>query len=154
MKSAGLTILVVVVLTIAAASFLKDGPYPEAEAIANLRSFVMAESAYAMSHPHEGFACDPQALTNLEWSESPNHAKLQEHNWQYKFSAQCVDNSKPSGKLNIFAVPIDTKTDLRTFCTTATFRPFPTKPYTEWAIRGISGGNAGSCLVSGKELGS
>lgn len=123
MKSAGLTILVVVVLTIAAASFLKVGPNPEVEAIANLRSFVMAESAYAMSHPHEGFACDPQALTNLEWTESPNHAKLQEQNWQYKFSAQCVDNAKPAGKLNIFAVPIDAKADVRTFCTTVTFRP-------------------------------
>jgi hypothetical protein len=75
MKSAGLTILAVVVLTIAAASFLEVGPNLEAEAIANLRNLVMAESAYAMSHPYEGFACDPQALTNLEWTDSPHRAE-------------------------------------------------------------------------------
>jgi hypothetical protein len=132
----------------------------EIGAIVNLRKFAMGESGYAMTHLQEGFACDPQALTELEWPDSPNHAKLVEPALlsgagQYKFSARCGEHSKPAGKLNIFAVPLDPNANLRTFCATGTFGPFPTKPYvrtSEFPIRSILGGTAESCLVSGELL--
>jgi len=169
MKSAGLTILFLVVLTTTVfaqsnstehKSFSMQKSDLEMGAIVNLRKFAMGESAYAMSHPQQGFACDPQALTKLEWPDSPTHAKLVEPALlsgakQYKFSAQCAENSKPAGKLNISAVPLDSNPDLRTFCATGTFGPFRTKPYvrtSEFPIRGISGGTAGSCLMSGELL--
>lgn len=169
MKSAGLTISFLVVLIATAfgqsnsterKSFPMQKSDLEMGAIVNLRKFAMAESAYAMSHSQEGFACEPQALTKLEWPDSPNHAKLVDAALlsgagRYKFSAQCGDNSKPAGKLNIFAVPLDPNADLRTFCASGTFGPFPTKPYvrtSEFPIRSISGGTAESCVVSGKLL--
>ena len=132
----------------------------EMEAIHNLQRLAMGESVYAMNHPQEGFACNPQDLTGLVWPDSPTHAKLVEPALlsgarQYKFSAQCADNSKPAGKLNILAVPLDSNADLHTFCATGTFGPFPTKPYvatSEFPIRSISGGTAGSCFVSGELL--
>ena len=132
----------------------------EMRAIVNVRKFVMAESTYAMRHSQEGFACDPQVLTKLEWPDSPNHAKLVDPALlggvgQYKFSALCEGNSKPAGKLNILAVPLDPNAHLRTFCATGTFGPFETKPYfatSEFPIRSISGGTPESCLVSGELL--
>ena len=169
MKSAGLTISFLVVLIATAfgqsnsterKSFPMQKSDLEMGAIVNLRKFSMAESAYAMSHSQEGFACEPQALTKLEWPDSPNHAKLVDAvllsgAGRYKFSATCGDNSKPAGKLNIFAVPLDLNADLRTFCASGTFGPLPTKPYvrtSEFPIRSISGGTAESCVVSGKLL--
>ena len=132
----------------------------EMRAMVNLRKFAMAESAYAMSHSQEGFACDPQVLTKLEWPDSPNHAKLVDPALlsgvgQYKFSAQCEGNSKPAGKLNVVAVPLDLNAPLRTFCATGAFASFETKPYfrtSEFPIRSISGGTPESCLVSGELL--
>jgi hypothetical protein len=131
----------------------------EMRAVVNLRKFQMAESEYAMSHSQEGFACDPQVLTKLEWPNSPNHAKLVDPALlggagQYKFLAQCAGNSKPAGKLNILAVPLDPKAHLRTFCATGTFGPFETEPYFAtggFAVRSISGGTE-DCLVSGQPL--
>jgi hypothetical protein len=169
MKSVRLTIWFLVVLTTPVfaqsnstehKSFSMKKSDLEMGAIVNLRKFAMGESAYAMSHPQEGFACHPEALTKLEWPDSPTHAKLVEPALlsgarQYKFSAQCADNSKPAGRLNIFAVPLDSSADLRTFCATGTFGPFETKPYvrtSEFPIRSISGGTAGSCLMSGELL--
>jgi hypothetical protein len=169
MKSAGLAISFLVVLIATAfgqsnsterKSFPMQKSDLEMGAIVNLRKFSMAESAYAMSHSQEGFACEPQALTKLEWPDSPNHAKLVDAvllsgAGRYKFSATCGDNSKPAGKLNIFAVPLDLNADLRTFCASGTFGPLPTNPYvrtSEFPIRSISGGTAESCVVSGKLL--
>ena len=169
MKSVGLTgwFLVVLATTVFAQNHSTEHKSPsmqksdlEMEAIHNLHKFALGESVYAMSHPQEGFACNPQDLTKLEWPDSPTHAKLVEPAllsgaMQYKFWAQCADNSKPAGKLNIFAIPLDSNADLRTLCATGTFGPFPAKPYvatSEFPIRSISGGTAGSCLVSGELL--
>jgi hypothetical protein len=132
----------------------------EMRAIVNLRKLEMAESTYAMSHSQEGFACDPQVLTKLEWPDSRNHAKFLDPALlggmgQYKLSAQCVGNSKPVGKLNILAVPLDPNAHLRTFCASGTFGPFETKPYFAtggFSIRSVSGGAPESCLVSGEPL--
>jgi hypothetical protein len=133
----------------------------EMRAIVNLRKLEMAESTYAMSHSQEGFACDPQVSTKLEWPNSPNHAKLVDPALlgggvgQYKFSARCEGNSKPAGKLNILAVPLDPNAHLRTFCATGTFGPFEAKPYFAtggFSIRSVSGGAPESCLVSGQPL--
>jgi hypothetical protein len=132
----------------------------EIRAIVNLRKLALAESKYAMDHSQEGFACDPHVLTKLEWPNSPSHAKLVDlalldGTGQYKLSAQCEDNSKPAGKLNILAAPIDPNAELRTFCATVTFGTFEEKPYfrtSEFPIRSISGGTPESCLVSGGVL--
>ena len=108
-------------------------PDLEMQAIVNLRKFVAGESTYAMSHPNEGFACDPQVLTQLEgWPNSD--AKLLEPallsgTGNYKFSASCPQDSKPGSKLNVFAVPLDPHTNLRTFCAGGTFGPYNTAPY-------------------------
>ncbi|HTS36544.1 MAG TPA: hypothetical protein VMH04_12785 [Candidatus Solibacter sp.] len=120
----------------------------------------MAESAYAMSHTQEGFACDAQVLTKLEWPNSPTHAKLVDAAFfggtgEYKFSAQCAENSKPAGKLNILAIPVDPSANLHTFCATGTFGPYEEKPYfstSEFPIRSIAGGTPESCFVSGELL--
>jgi hypothetical protein len=131
----------------------------EMRAVISLRKFALAESIYAVHHSQEGFACDPQVLTKLEWP-SPNHVKLVDPALlsgagQYRFSAHCEDTSKPFGKLNILAVPLDPNANLRTFCATGAFGPLEEKPYfgtTEFPIRSISGGNPESCLASGKLL--
>jgi len=169
MKSAGLTVLFLVVLTttvLAQSDSTEHKSLPvqksdlERGAITNLRKFALAESTYAMSHSREGFACDPQPLTKLEWPDSPSHAKLVDPALlsglgQYKFLAQCDGNSKPVGKLSILAVPLDPNAHLRTFCATGTFGPFETAPYfrtSEFPIRSTSGGTPGSCLVLGELL--
>jgi hypothetical protein len=169
MKSAGLTILFLLVLTttvFAQSDSTEHKSLPvqksdlEMGAIINLRKLAFAESKYAMSHSQEGFACDPQPLTKLEWPDSPNHAKLVDPalligTGQYKFSAQCVGNSKPAGKLNIFAVPLDPNAHLRTFCATATFGPFEEEPYFAAGAsrtRSTYGGTPEGCLVSGELL--
>jgi len=168
MKTLGLTRLFLVVLTTTVLAQNspehKQSPTQKSDlektAVTNLRKLAIGESVYSMSHTGEGFACDPQALTELEWPDSPNHAKLVEPvllsgAGQYKFSARCGEHSKPAGKLNIFAVPLDPNANLRTFCATGTFGPFPTKPYvrtSEFPIRSILGGTAESCLVSGELL--
>ena len=130
----------------------------EMQAITNLRKLAAGESSYAMSHPGEGFACNPQALTQLEWANS--QAKLVEPallsgTRDYKFSAICPQDSKPGTKLNVFGVPIDPRANLRTFCATETFGPYKTAPYVatgESPIRSVSAGNAESCLTSGEAL--
>jgi hypothetical protein len=168
MKTLGLTRLFLVVLTTTVlaqnSSEHKQSPTQksdlETEAIHNLQKFAMGESVYAGSHPQEGFACNPQDLTRLEWPNSPTHAKLVEPALlsgarQYKFSAQCADNSKPAGKLNIFAVPLDPTAHLPTFCATGTFGPFETKPHfatSEFPIRSTYGGTPESCIASGELL--
>jgi hypothetical protein len=168
MKSVGLTrlFLVVVTTTVFAqnSSEHKSSPTQKSDlemtAITNLRKLAIGESAYAMSHSQKGFACDPQALTELEWPDSPIHAKLVDPallsgTGQYKFSAQCGGNSKPAGKLNIFAVPLDPNAHLRTFCATGTFGSFETKPYfrtSEFPIHSTYGGPPESCVVSGELL--
>jgi hypothetical protein len=169
MKRVELTILFIVWLTTAvvpqsSATGQKSLPTQtsdvEMRAIVNLRKFALAESTYAMNHSQEGFACDPQVLTKLEWPNSPNRAKLVDPallggTGQYKFSAQCKENSKPAGKLSVLAVPLDPNANLRTFCATGRSGPFAEKPYfatSEFPIRSISGGTAESCLVSGEFL--
>ena len=169
MKSAGLIILFLVAVTAAAfgqSASVEHKSLPvqksdlEMGAIVNLRKLAYAESRYAMTHSQEGFACDPQALTKLEWPNSPNHTKLVDPallngTGQYKFSAQCVENSKPAGKLNIFAVPLDPNAHLRTFCATATFGPFEEEPYFATGAsrtRSTYGGAPEDCLVSGELL--
>lgn len=165
MKKARLTALFLIGLTTAVtAQSISTSPTQtsdaEMRAIVNLRKLEMAESTYAMSHTQEGFACDPQALTNLEWPYSPSHAKLVDSALldgvgQYKFSTQCAENSKPAGKLNILAVPLDPNAHLRTFCATGTFGPYETKPYFAtggFSIRSISGGSPDSCLMAGELL--
>jgi hypothetical protein len=165
MKRAELTILFLVglttVVTAQSSSTLPTQTSDiEMRAIVNLRKLEMAESTYAMNHSQEGFACDPQVLTKLEWPNSPSHAKLLDPALlsgmgQYKLSAQCAGTSKPAGKLNILAVPLDPNAHLRTFCATGTFGPFETKPYFAtggFSIHSISGGTPGSCLVSGELL--
>jgi hypothetical protein len=129
----------------------------EMRAIVNLRKVAMAESVFAMGNPNEGFACDPKVLTKLEWPGSPKHAPLVDPALlngtdQYKFSAQCVGTSKPAGKLNVFAVPLDPNLGLRTFCATGTFRTKPFQGTSEFPIRSISGGTGESCLVAGEPL--
>lgn len=132
----------------------------EKRAIVNLRRLAMAESAYAMSHPQKGFACDIQVLTTLEWPDSPNHAKLLSpaslhSDEQYKLSAKCAGSSKPVGAVHIFAIPDDSNVGLRTFCATGTFGPFETRPYvrtSEFPIHSVSGTDAESCLRSGEPL--
>jgi hypothetical protein len=132
----------------------------EMRAIVNLRKFEMAESTYAMSHSQEGFACDPQVLTKLEWPYSPDHAKLVDPallggTGQYKFSARCMGNSKPAGKLNILAAPLDPNAHLRTFCATGTFGPYETEPYFAtggFAIHSTSGDTPENCFASGEPL--
>jgi hypothetical protein len=132
----------------------------EMRAIVNLRKLEAAESTYAMSHTQEGFACDAQVLTNLEWPYSPSHAKLVDPallggTGPYKFSAQCAGNSKPAGKLNILAAPLDPNAHLRTFCATVTFGPYATEPYFATGGSGVhstSGGTPESCFVSGELL--
>jgi hypothetical protein len=104
MKRAKLIILFLVGITtavIAQSSFTLPTQTSDLKmrAIVNLRKFAMAESTYAMSHSPEGFACDPQVLTKLEWPNSPSHAKLIDPALlggvgQYKFSARCEGNSK------------------------------------------------------------
>ena len=131
----------------------------EMQAIVNLRKFVAGEDTYALTHPNEGFACDPQVLTQLEWRPNSN-AKLLEPALlsglgNYKFSASCPQDSKPGAKLNVSAVPLDPHADLRTFCAAITFGPYETAPYvrtSEGPIRSISVGNAEYCLVSGEPL--
>lgn len=132
----------------------------EMKAILNLRKFAAGESAYAMSHPQEGFACDPKVLAKLDWPDSLSHAMLLDPALlsgagQYKFSAQCEGDSKPSGTLNIFAVPLNAKAGLRTFCSTGMFGAFEAKPYvrtSEFPIRSISGGTGESCIAAGEPL--
>jgi hypothetical protein len=168
MKSLGSTCLFLVVLTAAVfaqnSSEHKASPTQESAlertAITNLRKLAIGESVYAGRHSQEGFACDPQALTKLEWPDSPSHAKLVDPvllsgTGQYRFSAQCEGNPKPAGKLNIFAVPLDPNAHLRTFCATGRFGPFETKPYfatSEFPIRSTYGGTLESCVVSGELL--
>jgi hypothetical protein len=165
MNRAQLAILFLVGLTTAGIA-QNSSPLPtqtsdvEMRAIVNLRKFEMGESTYAMSHSQEGFACDPEVLTKLEWPDSPSHAKLVDPallsgTGQYKFSAQCAGNSKPAGKLNILAVPLDPHAHLRTFCATGTFGPYETEPYVAtggFSIHSISGGTPESCFVSGELL--
>jgi hypothetical protein len=164
-KRAKLSILFLVGLTIAVIAQSRS-TLPtqtsdlEMRAIVNLRKLEMAESTYAMSHSQEGFACDPQVLTKLERPDSRNHAKFVDPALlggmgQYKLSAHCAGNSKPAGKLNILAVPLDPNAHLRTFCASGTFGPFETKPYFAtggFSIRSVSGGAPESCLVSGEPL--
>jgi hypothetical protein len=168
MKTLGLTRLFLVVLTTTVLAQNspehKQSPTQKSDlektAVTNLRKLAIGESVYSMSHTGEGFACDPQALTKLEWPDSPTHAKLVEPallsgTGQYKFSAQCGENSKPAGKLNIFAVPLDPNAHLPTFCATGTFGPFETKPYfatSEFPIRSTYGGTPDSCIASGELL--
>ena len=165
MKSVGLTILCLVGLTTAVAAqsgatLATQTSEVEMRAIVNLRKLEAAESTYAMSHTREGFACDAQVLTNLEWPYSPSHAKLVDAALlagvgQYKFSAQCGGNSKPAGRLNILAVPLDPNAHLRTFCATVTFGPYETEPYFATGgspMRSTSGGPPESCFVSGELL--
>ena len=165
MKRAELMILLLVGLTtFAIAQSVSTLPTQtsdvEMRAIVNLRKLEMAESTYAMSHTQEGFACDPQVLTTLEWPYSPSHAKLVDPallggTGQYKFSAQCTGNSKPAGRLSILAVPLDPDAHLRTFCATGTFGPYETEPYFAtggFSIRSTSGGTPESCIVSGELL--
>ncbi len=131
----------------------------EMRAVVNLRKFALAESNYAVHHSQDGFACDPQVLTKLEWP-SPNHVKLVDPALldgagDYKFSARCEETSKPFGKLNILAVPLDPNAKLHTFCATGAFVPLKEKPYfgtTEFPVRSISGGTPESCLASGELL--
>ena len=128
----------------------------EIQAVVNLRKFVSGESTYAMSHPNEGFACDPQVLTQLAWPNS--NAKLLEPallsgTGNYKFSASCPRDSKPGTKLNVLAVPFDPKANLRTFCQTETFGPYESAPYVATSGSPIrSSGNSGNCLESGEPL--
>ena len=132
----------------------------EMKAIVNLRKFAFAESAYAMSHPKEGFACDARLLTQLEWPNSPTHAKVVKSNLlagtgNYRYAATCDSDSKPASKLHIFAIPLDPHSNLRTFCATGRFGPYETEPYvatSEFPIRGVFSGNAESCLSSGELL--
>jgi hypothetical protein len=169
MKRIGLTILFLVGLTtsvIPQSSFTGHKSLPtqtsdlEIGAIVNVRKFVVAESTYAINHSREGFACDPQVLTRLEWPNSPNHAKLIDPALlsgvgQYKLSARCEGTAKPAGKLNILAIPLDPSAHLRTFCATGTFGPFESEPYFAtggFRIRSISGGAPESCFVSGEFL--
>lgn len=169
MKSAGLVILFLGVLgasALAQRGSTEPKPSPtqksdlEMKAILNLRKFAAGESAYAMSHPQEGFACDPKVLTRIEWPDSSNHTKLLETALlsgagQYKFSAQCEEDSKPARTLNIFAVPLNANAGLRTFCATGTFGAFSAKPYvrtSEFPIRTISGGTGENCIASGESL--
>ena len=169
MRSSGNTILCLFVLgAIALAqtrstehnSFSKEKPDLERGAIINLRKLAIGESVYAMSHPQEGFACDTQTLTTIDWPDSPNHAKLLEPalvraEGKYKLSAKCSGSSKPAGTLNIFAIPLDPNAGLRAFCATGTFGAFETLPYvrtSEFPIRSTFAASAESCLVSGKPL--
>ena len=165
MKRAELVILFLVGLTTSviaqsASALPTQTSEIEMRAIVKLRKWEMAESTYAMSHSREGFACDPQVLTKLEWPDSPSHAKLVDPalldgTGQYKFSAQCAGNSKPAGKLNLLAVPLDPNAHLRTFCASGTFGPYETEPYFAtggFSIRSTSGGTPESCLVSGEFL--
>ena len=132
----------------------------EMNAIVNLRKFEAGETQYAMNHTKEGFACDARVLTQLEWPNSPAHAKLVESSLlggtgEYKYSAACDPASKPGSKLNVFATPLDPHANLLTFCATVTFGPYETAPYFatgESPIRSISSGSAESCLASGKPL--
>lgn len=133
-------------------------PDLEMQAIVNLRKFVAGESTYAMSHPNEGFSCNPQVLTQLEWPNS--HAKLLapallNGTGNYIFSASCPQDSKRGTKLNIFAVPLNPHANLRTFCKTETFGPHEAAPHVATGgspIRSILAENTDSCLVSGKPL--
>jgi hypothetical protein len=129
----------------------------EMRAIANLRKFAMPESAYAMGHSEEGFACNPEVLTKLEWPGSPTHnplviPALLSGTAQYKFSAQCVGTLKPAGKLNVFAVPLDAKAGLRTSCATGTFQTKPFLGTSEFPIRSITAGTGENCLASRQAL--
>lgn len=168
MKIMGLTRLFLIVLTTTVfaqnSSEHRSSPTQKSDlemmAITNLRKLAIGESAYAMSHSQEGFACDPQALTKLEWPDSPNNAKLVDPvllsgTGQYKFSAQCGGDSKPAGRLNIFAVPLDPNAHLRTFCATGRFGPLNRKPYfatSEFPIRSTYGGTPETCIASGELL--
>jgi hypothetical protein len=169
MKSMRVTILLFAVLV--SAAFAQDSSSGhkslqpqrsdlEMRAITNLNKFFIGESRYAISHPNEGFACDPQVLTKVEWPNLPNHVHLVEPallsgTGDYKFSASCPQDSKPGSKLNIFAIPIDPHSNLRTFCTTGTFGPFEMEPYVatgKGPIRSISVRKEESCLESGEPL--
>jgi hypothetical protein len=159
------------VATLAATGFAQDGligsksPSPqgsplEMNAIVNLRKFVAGESDYAMNHTREGFACDAGVLTQMEWQNSPTHAKLIDPEWlvgtrDYKYSAACDPSSKPGSKLNVLATPVDPRANLRAFCATATFGPYESAPYFATggsSIRSITAANAESCFSSGKPL--
>ena len=127
----------------------------EMRAIVNLRKLAMGESTYAMNHPQEGFGCDVQVLTKLEWADSPAHAKLVEPSLltgtgQYKFSARCIDSSKPVRKLDVVAVPLDSGAGLRTFCASGAFEPHVRT--SEFPIRSVPNGTAEGCLASGELL--
>ena len=151
--------IALVFIAVAVVAQQKPAQKPDAEmgAIINLRKLAMAESAYAMGHPKEGFACDPQVLTKLEWPGSPSHAPLVDPALltgagEYKFSAQCDGTSKPAGKLNVFAVPLEPNAGLRTFCATGTFQTFPFTGTSEFPIRNVSGGTPEICLAAGQPL--
>ena len=152
--------LIIVVVTTAFVSFAQKPAATnstERDAITNLRSLAMAESHYAIANPTEGFACDLQTLTNLEWPNSPVHARLVQPVLltgigQYKFSARCDGNSKPAGKLFVFAEPLDSKAGLPTYCATGRFHRIPSVGTSEFPIRKLGSGSGETCLGAGQPL--
>lgn len=126
----------------------------QSDAIVNLRKLAFAESSYAIHHPDEGFACDPQVLTKLEPPDK--HVPMLESSLligkgQYKFSARCASDAKPAGKLHVIAEPLDPKLGLPTFCATGTFHRLPLGT-SEFPIRKVATGSGNTCLTSGKPL--
>jgi len=159
MKTVNVAVLCLVGFAVSASAQSTQPPLPKNEvemrAIVNLRKVALGETTYAMKHPREGFACDVQVLTTLEWPDSPTHAELIDAalltgSGQYKFSARCSESSKPVRQLDVVAVPLDSGAGLRTFCASGTFEP--NVRTSEFPIRSIASGSAESCLAAGELL--
>jgi hypothetical protein len=138
--------------------FPQKSDQTEINAIITLRKLAMAESHYAMGHPEEGFACDPQVLTKIEWPNSSTHATLADPAWlsgtgQYRYSVKCADRSKPFEKLQVFAEPVDATSGLPTYCASGSFHALPVKGTSEFTVKKNVSGNGEGCIASGKPLG-
>jgi hypothetical protein len=150
----GLVVLICVVTVSMCAQ--QSGPNTEMRAIMNLRKVAGAESAYAMKHSDEGFACDAQVLSKTEAPNSATHApllppELLSGKDGYKFSVQC-DGTKAAGTVHIFGEPTEAAAGLPTFCATGHFHTVPIKGTSEFPIRKVTTGDKASCLASGKPL--
>lgn len=133
--------------------FLKDlqrnqNPALESTAIANLRTLLTAEISYGAAFPERGFTCTLSELggSGLQDAPSQQHAMLIDdtlasgrHNG-YIFSIRGCGVA-PASRLRLTAVPSDTGSDLRAFCSDESA-----------VLRYATDGKAATCLSEGAPL--
>ena len=124
-------------------------------AIVNLRKLAMAESAYAMGHPDEGFACEAHTLTTVQWpgSSAPLfQPALLSGSTEYRFAVKCAGDSHPAQQISVSAEPLDPKSTLPTYCASGTFQTSPFVGTSEFPVRSVATGPAEACLDHGELL--